>query len=142
MASASASTSRSSTTSSPACGNAPTPSITSTARDITTGKIKPEDARARFEAFFFANADPELASADRLVLGQLIVDRTARTITATAHVDADLFFPLFSTGSDAAGRGQSAAVYSDKTIEVAMMLDVTGSMAADKWGQVGQDRRP
>ena len=115
--------------------NALDAAITSTARDITTGKIKPEDARARFEAFFFANADPELASADRLVLGQLVVDRTARTITATAHVDADLFFPLFSTGPTQRVAGQSAAVYSDKTIEVAMMLDVTGSMAADKWGK-------
>lgn len=30
--------------------------VTSTARDLTTGKIKPEDARDRFEAFFLANA--------------------------------------------------------------------------------------
>ena len=112
--------------------NALDAAVTSTARDLTTGKIDPKDARARFEAFFFANSDPEFAASDRLVLDKLIVDQTAKTVTATAYVDADLLFPLFSGGATRRVGQKSAALYSDKVIEVAMMLDITGSMSGQK----------
>src|SRR4051812_41940572 len=76
--------------------NALDSAVTSTARDLTTGKIDPKDARARFEAFLVANGDPEFAPSDRLVLDTLVIDQAAKTVSATAHVDTDLFFPLFS----------------------------------------------
>ncbi|MBX3579128.1 MAG: hypothetical protein KF723_18160 [Rhizobiaceae bacterium] len=104
--------------------------ITSTARDLTTGRIKEADARAAVEAFFSVNAEGMLAGA--AVLDTLAVDRQANTIDATAHVDAALFFPLFRGGDTRRIGTRSAAVYSDKTIEVAMMLDITGSMKGQK----------
>src|SRR4051812_32211140 len=104
--------------------------VTSTARDLTLGKIAPEDARARFEVFLHTNDSG--FTADELVLDTLVIDQAAKTVSATAHTDADLFFPLF--GGDAFRRvaEQSAALYSDRTIEVAMMLDITGSMKGQK----------
>ncbi|HTV69630.1 MAG TPA: TadE/TadG family type IV pilus assembly protein [Rhizobiaceae bacterium] len=103
--------------------------VTSTTRDLTTGKIKPDDARGIFEAFFATNTDPDLIGGGVATVNSLVVNRTTRTIAADVSVDAKLLFPLF--GMDATRRisVDSAAVYSDKQIEIAMMLDVTGSMA-------------
>ena len=106
--------------------------VTSTARDLTTGKIEPKDAPGMVEAFLRANADPDAIAGERLVLTKLIVDAATKTVEAQAYVDADLFFPLFSgSGRQRVGMS-SAALYSDKSIEVAMMLDVTGSMSGQK----------
>ncbi|MCX7305720.1 MAG: pilus assembly protein [Hyphomicrobiales bacterium] len=106
--------------------------VTSTARDITTGKIVPDDARAWVELFLKANGDPTFMASDKLVLNQLTVDKVNSTIDATAYVDVDLFFPLFGLPNERRVTGASASVYSDKRIEVAMMLDVTGSMDGQK----------
>jgi Flp pilus assembly protein TadG len=105
--------------------------VTSTARDLTTGKIDPKDAKAQFEIFLYANADAGF-ELDQLVLDTLAVDQTAKTVKASAHVDAALFFPLFGGSPTRRVAEQSAALYSDKTIEVAMMLDITGSMGGQK----------
>jgi Flp pilus assembly protein TadG len=110
--------------------NALDSAVTSTARDLTTRTIDEDDARKMVEAFLHANADPKFATTDRFVLDKLVVDRTARTIEATAYANVNLAFPLFSA-KDPRVAISSAAVYSDKTIEVAMMLDVTGSMQKD-----------
>jgi Flp pilus assembly protein TadG len=111
--------------------NALDSAVTSTARDLTTGAIEEEDARKMVEAFLHANGDVKFATTDRFVLDRLVIDRTAKTIEATAYANVNLAFPLFST-KDPRVSISSAAIYSDKTIEVAMMLDVTGSMGGQK----------
>lgn len=111
--------------------NALDSAVTSTARDLTTGAIEEEDARKMVEAFLHANSDSKFATTDQFVLDGLVIDRTAKTIEATAYANVNLAFPLFSA-KDPRVSMRSAAVYSDKTIEVAMMLDVTGSMAGQK----------
>jgi Flp pilus assembly protein TadG len=104
--------------------------VTSTARDLTTGTIEEKDARKMVEAFLHANSDAKFATTDQFVLDKLTINRTAKTIEATAYANVNLAFPIFST-EDPRVSISSAAVYSDKTIEVAMMLDVTGSMKKD-----------
>ena len=113
-------------------GHALDAAVTSTARDLTVGKIAPEDARGMVELFLRANSEPEFMDSDRLVLDSLVVDQSNNTVEATAHVDVDLYFPLFRSGDTQRVSNISAAVYSDKAIEVAMMLDVTGSMEGQK----------
>ncbi len=108
--------------------NALDSAITSTARDITTGTIQLKDARASVEAFLKANGDPEGALGTALVLDELIIDQTAKTVSATAYIDAKLFFPVLSIGKVSRVGAASASVYSDRLVEVAMMLDITGSM--------------
>jgi Flp pilus assembly protein TadG len=106
--------------------------ITSTARDLTTGVIKPADANRMVNAFLSANGNGGILSANGVALDSLVVNQTAKTVEATAHVDVALFFPLFGMDKTQRVTNTSAAVYSDKNIEVAMILDVTGSMAGQK----------
>jgi Flp pilus assembly protein TadG len=113
-------------------GHALDAAVTSTARDLTVGKIAPKDARGMVEIFLRANGDPQFMDSDRLVLDSLVVDQSKNTVEATAHVDVDLYFPLFGSGDTRRVSNISAAVYSDKAIEVAIMLDVTGSMKGQK----------
>src|SRR5690606_41242529 len=61
--------------------------VTSTARDLTTGTIRPEDADDAVSAFIRANSAGGVLPHDKIVLESLTVDPGARTVTATAHVD-------------------------------------------------------
>ena len=106
--------------------------MTSTARDLTLGVIKEADANKMVQAFLDANSSAGILQADQVVLDKLTVDRTANTVQADVHVDVALFFPIFSTGDMRRVTASTTALYSDKQIEVAMMLDITGSMAADR----------
>lgn len=103
--------------------------VTSTARDLTTGVIKEADANKSVQTFLDANSTAGILQTDQVVLDRLIVDRTANTVQADAHVDVALFFPIFGTGDTKRVTASTTTLYSDKTIEVAMMLDITGSMA-------------
>ncbi|ARP62987.1 hypothetical protein A9K65_006000 [Mesorhizobium sp. WSM1497] len=103
--------------------------VTSTARDLTTGAIKEADANKSVQAFLDANSQAGILQADQIVLDRLIVNRTAKTVQADAHVDVGLYFPIFGTGDMKRVAASTTALYSDKTVEVAMMLDITGSMA-------------
>lgn len=112
--------------------NALDAAVTSTARDITTGVIAEEDVRASVEAFLVANGGTGFAAAERISLDTLEVDRTESTVRASASVVVDLAFPLFGADPTRRVSTESAAVYSDRKIEIAMMLDVTGSMKGQK----------
>lgn len=106
--------------------------ITSTARDITVGTIKPEDAEARVMDWLDANGDPQMSGNGEIVLTNFKMDQVAKTVEADAYVDVPLFFPVFGMPTTERVWTESGAVYSDKKIEVALMLDITGSMAKDK----------
>lgn len=105
--------------------------VTSTARDITTGVIKKEDSRSAVEKLLSANSNGTFADKGVFVLDTLTMDETTKTLEATAHAYVDSAFPLF--GYDPKVEITSAALYSDKKVEIAMMLDVTGSMAENWW---------
>ncbi len=111
--------------------NALDSAVTSTARDLTTGRLAPDKARPTIEAFLSANGGTGFASADRIVLDKLVVDRGTGAVKAEASVVVDLVFPLFGASSRRVAT-ESAALYSDRRIEVALMLDITGSMAGQK----------
>ncbi|MBZ9767737.1 MULTISPECIES: pilus assembly protein [unclassified Mesorhizobium] len=106
--------------------------VTSTARDLTLGVITETDANKTVQAFLDANSTAGILQANQIVLDRLTVNRTANTVQADAHVDVGLYFPLFSTSTMRRVTASTSALYSDKTVEVAMMLDVTGSMAGQK----------
>lgn len=111
--------------------NALDAAVTSTARDLTIGAIKVEDARTAVEAFLRANSDSKFSVQDGFVLDTLDIDPLTRTVSATAYANVALAFQIFST-RDPRISIDSAALYSDRRIEVAMMLDITGSMAGNK----------
>lgn len=108
--------------------NAVDAAVTSTARDLTTGIIQEKDAPGVVKAFLTANSANGALPYDKIVLDNLTIDRTAKTVEAVAHVDVALYFPVFGMNNLRRVSSTSAAIYSDKQIEVAMMLDITGSM--------------
>lgn len=112
--------------------NALDAAVTSTARDITTGVIKKNDSREMVLAFLGANAETGFADVGSLSLDALDLDETTNRLSARASVDVPLAFPVFTTASTQRVTVDSAALYSDRRIEVSMMLDVTGSMAGQK----------
>ncbi|TIS07967.1 MAG: pilus assembly protein, partial [Mesorhizobium sp.] len=97
--------------------------VTSTARDLTLGIIKEADANASVQAFLDANSAAGILQADQIVLDKLTIDRTSKTVQVNAHADVGLYFPLFSVGDMQRVGASTTALYSDKKIEVAMMLD-------------------
>jgi Flp pilus assembly protein TadG len=105
--------------------------ILSTAYDVTTGRISIDEAQATAEKFLRTNGQGSFSVQGEYVLLPLIVDKNARTIRGTAYANVDLAFPVFGTKNPRVSV-TSEALYSDKQIEVAMMLDVTGSMAKDR----------
>ncbi|PSM19023.1 MULTISPECIES: pilus assembly protein [Nitratireductor] len=112
--------------------NALDAAVTSTARDLTTGKIAPDDVDALVSAFLKANGSTGFASKDRVTLDRVTIDRQARTVSAVASAEIDLAFPVFNAAASRMIRVESQALYSDRKIEVAMMLDITGSMRGRK----------
>lgn len=109
--------------------NALDAAVASTARDLTTGVIREEDARVSVEAFLTANGAGAFARKGVVTLDDVIVDRGAKTVDATATANVALAFPLFGADPVRKVGARTAAVYSDQKVEVAMMLDVTRSMA-------------
>lgn len=106
--------------------------VTSTARDLTTGVITEEEAPAVVEAFLIANGLRAYAQEGKLYLDSLVIDRVAGTVRAKASVELDVAFALFGAANHQRVTTESAALYSDKKIEVVMALDVTGSMRGRK----------
>jgi Flp pilus assembly protein TadG len=104
--------------------------VTSTARDITTGVIHRDAARDMVERVMTANSRATFSTGNLFVLDDVEINDATRTLEATAHAYVDLAFPFF--GSDPLVSASSAAIYSDKRVEIAMMLDITGSMAATR----------
>lgn len=105
--------------------------ITSTARDLTTGIIAEAEARPSVLAFLNANGDTRFITEGSFTLDSLVIDKAAKTVEGTASATVDLLFPLFSVKAPKVSV-TSAALYSDKKVEIAMMLDVTGSMGGQK----------
>ncbi|WP_320410197.1 pilus assembly protein [Mesorhizobium sp. Root157] len=112
--------------------NAVDAAVTSTARELTVRPATEEEARKWVAAFLTANSAGGILPHDDIVLDKLVVDKTAKTVTASAYVDVALYFPLFGQSNVKRIHNMGAAVYSDKHIEVAMMLDLTTSMEEDR----------
>jgi len=106
--------------------------VTSTARDLTTGKATEDEAKDIVKAFLSANNPNGVLPDEQIVLDDLIINHADKTIQAKAHVDVRMFFPVFGLDNVRRVSDIGAAIYSDKQIEVAMMLDMTGSMKGQK----------
>ncbi|WP_157016522.1 vWA domain-containing protein [Mesorhizobium xinjiangense] len=106
--------------------------VTSTARDLTTRAIEQEEAEEMVRAFLMANGVLGFSEQDRLTLDYVRIDPIRRTVAAGASVDIDYAFPLFSMSKSQKVSVSTEAIYSDKAVEVAMVLDVTGSMEGQR----------
>jgi len=103
--------------------------VTSTARGLTLGDVADEDVDETVGAYLIANSQGGILDYGDIRLdGPVQVDKVARTVTVAAYIDVPLYFPVFGTEKIKRVTDVGAALYSDKKIEVAMMLDLTTSM--------------
>lgn len=102
--------------------------LTSTTREVIVNGQSKSVAKAAMEDFIGANGNASLAQADKLTLTELDIDRTSRVVTAQMKSDVKLPFPVFGMSDTWPVVVAAATAYNDRPVEVAMMLDLTGSM--------------
>ncbi|MEO1746835.1 MAG: TadE/TadG family type IV pilus assembly protein [Pseudomonadota bacterium] len=107
--------------------NAVDAAVLGTTRAITKGSITPKQAEKQVAQFVFANFDSQKYGITPTITG-INIDTTAKTLSVSAHVDMPLSFMQIAGYATQRIDWTSAAAFSDTKIEVAMALDVTGSM--------------
>jgi Flp pilus assembly protein TadG len=103
--------------------------VTSTARDITRGKIDPKDAEKLIRAFLDANLDGQPLGVEDVVLTKVNINPVTSEISASASANVDIMFPIMGNAKVQQVNVNMGALYSERIVEVSMVLDVTGSMS-------------
>lgn len=103
--------------------------VTSTARDITRGKVDVKDAKKIVRAFLDANLDGQPLSADEVALTKFDINPLTSEISASASANVDIMFPIMGNPKVQQVNVSMGALYSERIVEVSMVLDVTGSMS-------------
>jgi Flp pilus assembly protein TadG len=102
--------------------------VTSTARDITRGKVDKKDATKMVQAFLEANLDGKRLTKDNVHLTDVSIDPVTSELSASARADVDMMFPVMNNPKVQPVNVKIGALYSERMVEVSMVLDVTGSM--------------
>lgn len=107
--------------------------------ELSAGEKSHKKLRNLFEAHLNANlaAHPELSR--ELIVEDFIADPKTGRVNATLSTDVKMAFFAIAGRETVPVRSFSEAVFSTDTIEVSMMLDVTGSMG--KKGKLGALKR-
>ncbi|TCD13848.1 TadE/TadG family type IV pilus assembly protein [Oricola cellulosilytica] len=102
--------------------------VLATTQGLTLGDIKEKDADEKIRAYLDANLDGRNFDPSAVTIDAIVIDKATRTLTVDAHTQ----MPMTMTGIFGYDRQRvavsSKAKYSQNAIEVAMALDVTGSM--------------
>ncbi|MBO6638408.1 MAG: pilus assembly protein [Roseitalea sp.] len=108
--------------------------VLSTTRDITSGKVQPEDAEELVRKFVLANIDEGDFPGDPVQIDQVIVDPVEKTLEVVASLRVPMTLSkLFSDDYQTVSTG-SKGQFSNTKIEVSMALDITGSMGGSLSG--------
>lgn len=104
-----------------------------TARALSIGEITEEQAKNYLEAVFIANIGVDSLNDSDFTIEDITVNSVNKTVSAKAVYDQDLRFISVGAAADKQAVGSnSAATYGISDIEVAMVLDTTGSMDGSK----------
>lgn len=106
--------------------------LLSTAREVARGKLSESAARAKAEQFLKANLDGRKIDPATAGFASFNLDPSDFTITATAQTDYRLAFPVFTMAPVQTIAVDAAVGYSERAVEVSMVLDITGSMKGNK----------
>ncbi len=102
------------------------------ARGISVGELNPEvpnEVEDYLKAFFAANLGVDDLAASAFSVDEIVIDREADTVSATAGINQPLYLLRVGTGRDTMKVTSAASVKFDTgKVEVAMVLDVTSSM--------------
>lgn len=108
--------------------NAMDAAILATTRDLTTGVIAEEDAEEAVGDFLNANMDVNGVSGATVKIDDIAIDTKNKTVEIDAHLMLPMTLTAIAGWNDVKVASSSKAIYGDDNIEVAMALDVTGSM--------------
>ncbi|MFZ1814917.1 MAG: pilus assembly protein [Rhizobiaceae bacterium] len=102
--------------------------VLSAGNALAQGKKVDGDLRQEFEDFFMANVEGRFGVPSNVRITSFSADAATGKVSATASADMTMaFMGIAGTPSVELGAA-SEAVFSNDAVEVAMMLDVTGSM--------------
>lgn len=103
--------------------------VLSTARDITRNKIDKKEAAKIIRAFLEANLDGQRLTKSNVRLTDVRIDPVTNELSAEASTDVEMMFPVMNIDKYQKVDVKIGALYSERKVEVSMVLDVTGSMA-------------
>jgi Flp pilus assembly protein TadG len=106
-----------------------------TARALSVGEVPNSGNQAEnyFKAMFASNVGADNFSASGYRLNSFTINTATNTVSATASYEVPLTFLRFATSKTKQTVGSRSAVkYGIGSIEVAMVLDVTGSMGGSR----------
>ncbi|MEO0545069.1 MAG: TadE/TadG family type IV pilus assembly protein [Pseudomonadota bacterium] len=109
--------------------NAVDSAVLSTTRLVTQGAMSEEDAKKEVKKFLFANFDDSKFGSQPTITA-VKVDSAANTMSVSAHIDLPTAFMGIAGVDTQRVNWNSEAAFSNTKIEVAMALDVTGSMGS------------
>ncbi len=108
--------------------NAVDAAVLSTARALTEGATSEDDARKAIAKFLRANYDPAAFMGAPVKIGAIGIDPVAKTLRVEASVDLPMTIMQIAGVTSSKVSSNAAALYENTKVEVAMALDVTGSM--------------
>ena len=101
------------------------------AKDLSTGATSVDDVEEQFTNFFFANVEQRSKQTDTFVIKNFVANPATGTVSAEVEADLQMAF-MGIVGKERVKIPLEAEVqYKIDQIELAMMLDVTGSMGPD-----------
>ncbi|MEO4043889.1 pilus assembly protein [Hoeflea sp. CAU 1731] len=104
-----------------------------TARALAVGDIEKEDAESYLKSIFAANLGLDDLTAGQYEVVDVDIDDVNQEVTAIAKTDQNLtFMGTANRKNTQVVSADSAASYGMSDIEVAMVLDITGSMGGSK----------
>lgn len=111
--------------------NAVDAAILATTRDLTSGAISEKDAEEAVSNFLFSNIDANGSTGSVVKIDDINVDSTNKTVKIDAHLMLPMTLTAIAGINELKVATTSMAEYNDDRVEIAMALDVTGSMGND-----------
>lgn len=108
--------------------NAIDAAVLATTRDLTTGVIAEADAEAAVANFIYTNMELGGFSPDDVKIDGITIDQTSKTVEIDAHLMLPMTLTAIAGYEKMRVASSTKAEYADDRIEIAMALDVTGSM--------------
>lgn len=102
--------------------------VLSTTRNITLGTISEDEAEEVVTAYVLANIDEGELAGQPVRIDRITVDKVAKTLQVEASIRVPMTLTKLISASDRTIATDATAQFSNTRIEVAMALDVTGSM--------------
>jgi len=103
--------------------------VLSTTRNITLGTITEDEAEEVVTAYVLANIDEGELAGEPVRIDKVVIDAAAKTLQVEASIRVPMTLTKLISASERVVSTDAKAQFSNTQIEVAMALDITGSMA-------------